>query len=169
MPIINPLSFFWSGANSDGGNGLDQSSGSTIVSHYGQWKLVSVHSHGAYGRYLDIKTNWTADSQFWMFKVEGYLYNHTLFGGVTCGYSYGSGTILAKSSDIYFGNTSHEISTYRTGTGSNENICLKIAKSSGGYSEGQIDLWVWDFNAANSTSCLSIASHHSNNTSNVYG
>jgi len=166
MPILN-LSPFWSGANTSGGGGVNQGS-STMITHYGQWKLVSSHSHGAYGRYVDVKTNWTADSQFWMFKVEGYLYNHLTFGTVACGYSYTEGRILSKESSNYIGGTGHTIVTYRTGDGSNENVCLKIDKGSGGYSEGQIDFWAWDFSASNSTSCTTLASHHSDNASNIY-
>ena len=167
MPIYNPKAQYWHGANSSGGSGVNQTN-TVVNSLYGQWKLVSVHSHGAYGRYVDIKTNQTADSQFWMFKVEGYLYNHTLFGTVTCGYSYTEGRILAKEASNYIGGTGHTIETYRTGTGSGENVCLKIDKGSGGYSEGQIDFYMWDFTAANSAGCTTLAAHHSNTSSEIY-
>ena len=167
MPIYNPKAQYWSGANSNGGGGVNQSN-TTISSHYGQWRLISVHSHGAYGRYVDIKTNQTADSQFWMIKVEGYLYNQGLFGTVTSGYSYTEGRILAKETVNYMGSSNQTIETYRTGTGSGENVCFKIDKGVGGYSEGQIDFYWWDFAASNSAGCITLSSHHSDNSSEIY-
>ena len=65
MPIFNSKQPRWSVANSDGGSGVNQGS-ATQERHYIGWMYVAVFHHGADARYLDIKTNFTADSQSWM-------------------------------------------------------------------------------------------------------
>ena len=87
---------------------------------------------------------------------------------MTSGDSYTEGRILAKDTSNYIGGTGHTVDTYRTGTGSGENVCLKIDKGSGGYSEGQIDFYWWDFSASSSAGCITLSSHHSDNSSEIY-
>jgi hypothetical protein len=127
------------------------------------WKFLGTFTLRDGSRYLDIKFNYTSQSMFYIFKVEGYLYNQLLVNSMSGGYLY-TGSSILNTQTVNSGNNS--ISVYK-GT-STYSLCLKIDRGTSSYSEGSLNVYFESFDASTQNGIYVTAFAQNNTAGNYY-
>ena len=102
----------------------------------------------AYTRYLNIRTNMTADNQMFYFRTMGYFYSYGMEECYAGGYTYGNNTVLSKDYRRALGDTHNIVDLYRDSSGF---LCMKIDINHQGYTEGKMYIYYGHHEMANSS------------------
>jgi len=97
-------------------------------------KLVGTCNIRAYTNYAHFKTNLTANSQMFYFRVKGYFYGYGMNEAVIGGYTHSNNSILNVSTQtVYRANNNFNLHVYRAPDGG---LVLRIQVGHLGYTEG---------------------------------
>lgn len=129
-------------------------------------KLIGTANVRAYTRYAHFKTNLTANSQMFFFRVKGYFYGYGINEAVIGGYTHSNNSIINVSTQtVYRANSSFNLHVYRAPDGG---LVLRLEVNQQGYTEGLALITFSNHSPSTTSSVVILDAIHRDDGNNAY-